>query len=180
MSLDNLEQSECVCANAVCVCARVVPEEKKTDIQPGIDIIIYGNVFSVNKQLIAENSKLISDILDEDPLTKNIDLPFIVENKWVKEFGYFFEFLKYKYVDVPKPLPEKGEHFTKENCGSDANVNFINNFYDKTIINEKNKLPVELINSLCLANYLGATKFLNVCCAKFASVLIELELAKIN
>ena len=85
--------------------------------------------------------------------------------------------MKYKYIAIS--LPEKA-HFTKENCGSGENVKFINNFYDKTIIDEKNKLPIELVNSMCLANYLGATKFLDWCCAKFASVLVEMNLVKIE
>ncbi len=80
--------------------------------------------------------------------------------------------MKYKYVAIS--LPEK-THFTKENCGSDENVKFINNFYDKTIIDKKNKLPIELVNSMCLANYLEATKFLDWYYAKFASVLVEMN-----
>ena len=68
--------------------------------------------------------------------------------------------MKYKYIAIS--LPEKA-HFTKQNCGSDKNVKFINNFYDKTIIDKKNKFPIELVNLMCLANYLGATKFLDWC-----------------
>jgi hypothetical protein len=94
-------------------------------------------------------------------------------------FKYFIKFLDYKYYEIPKPLPQRGLHFTKDNCGSEENAEFINNFYDKTIVDKKNQ-PIELIKTICLANYLGATKFLEWCCAKYASVLVELNLVEIN
>ena len=186
MSLDQIA-SECQCASAVCQCPKPVSE-----LQPAvealsievlaseiIDIDISGTIFTVNKKRIMENSTLINNALLENPSEKTIQLPAVQENGGTKCFSYFLDFLKLEYFEIPKPLPERGAHFTKATIGSDANVAFINNFYDKTILNEKNQ-PIELINTLCLANYLGATNFLNWCAAKFASVLVEMNLVKID
>ena len=195
----NVKKNTCTCPTDVCVCGSAVCKCPKNvcvcggdnqevsldgplskDTPETVNIVISGNVFTVNKQQAIDNSTLIGNALAENPLEENIHLPTVAENGWAKEFGYFVEFLKYKYFEIPTPLPERGVHFTKDNCGSVDNVNFINNFYDKTVVNDKNKIPVELTKSLCLANYLGATKYLNWCCAKYASVLVELGLAKVD
>ena len=183
MSLDNHATNTCECASAVCACQKASVEKQTVsskDTHETVNIVISGNVFTVNRQQAIDNSTLICNALTENPTEENIQLPTIAENGWTKEFSYFVEFLKYKYFEIPTPLPERGVHFTKDNCGSVENVNFINNFYDKTVVNEKTKIPEELTKSLCLANYLGATKYLSWCCAKYASVLVELGLAKVD
>ena len=146
-----------------------------------INIIIdEKNTYQINKDKLSNNSSLIQTIIEENPLEENITLPIINKNNLLKEFSYFLKFLELKnYVEIPTPLPEKGAHFTEQNIGNKENVDFINNFYDKTKINEK-KIPIELQNTIWLANYLGATKFLGWCCAKFASVLVELGIHKID
>lgn len=141
-----------------------------------VKITIADKTYTVARQSIMENSTLIKSILEDDYSANSIKLPSIVQNGWTKEFSYFIKFLNYKYVEIPEPLPEKGAHFTKENCGSDDNVNFINNFYDKTIVSRKG-FPIELIKSTIMADHLGATNFLNWSCAKSASVMIELGYA---
>jgi len=145
-----------------------------------IIIIDEKNTYHIDKDKLISNSLLIRTILEENPLEEHIPISIIKEKNLIKEFRYFLKFLELKeYVEIPTPLPEKGAHFTEKNIGNQENVDFINNFYDKTIINEK-KIPIELQNTIWLANYLGATKFLGWCCAKFASVLIELGIHKID
>lgn len=222
--MDSIE-FQCQCASAMCRCEKPlenkgldehvnVVKSNELDVSGNVsksadetvNIIIGDQTFTVNKQLIIDNSSMIKTALDENQLDNDIKLPWIHDNKCVKEFGYFLEFLKYKYVEIKKPLPERGAHFTKDNCGSDVNVNFINNFYDKSVLKvrdvplskiqgnkpanapveedltktERKEFPLELENSMCMANYLGATKFLDWCCAKYASVLIELGIAKVD
>jgi hypothetical protein len=176
MSLDNYATNTCEGASA----CQKAPGSAQSDTNETVNIVISDTTFTVNRQQVIDNSTLICNAFAENPSEGNIQLPTIAENGWTKEFGYFVEFLKYKYFEIPTPLPERGVHFTKENCGSVENVNFINNFYDKTVVNEKTKIPEELTKSLCLANYLGATKYLSWCCAKYASVLVELGLAKVD
>ena len=146
--MDSVE-FQCQCASAMCRCEKPL-ENKGLDVVKSNELDVSGNVskstdetvniiigdqiFKVNKQLIIDNSSMIKTALDENQLDNDIKLPWIHDNKCVKEFGYFLEFLKYKYVKIKKPLPERGAHFTKDNCGSDANINFINNFYDKSVI----------------------------------------------
>jgi len=177
----NLDQIACSCASAVCQCSKPVLDQPSADavLFETINIDILGTIFTVDKKKIMDNSTLISNALHESPLEKTIQLPAIQEYGGIKSFSYFIEFFKLEYFEIPKPLPERGAHFTKENCGNIANVEFINNFYDKSLLNQK-KIPIELTNTLCMANYLGATNFLNWVAAKYASVLVELGLVKID
>jgi hypothetical protein len=218
----NSVEFQCQCASAMCRCERPMESNGLDKVEPksGLDssvdilksaeetvnIIIGDQTFTVNKKLVIENSSLIKTALEENLIDNDVRLPWINDNKCVKEFTYFLEFLKYKYIEIKKPLPERGAHFTKDNCGSDENVNFINNFYDKTVLKVRDiplskiqgnkpadapveedltktvrkEYPLELENSMCMANYLGATKFLDWCCAKYASVLIEMGIAKVD
>jgi hypothetical protein len=176
MNLDNMTINECLKD-------QLSVEVIKTET---INIDISGQIFTVDKKKVMENSVIINNILLENPFETNIQLPAINENEWSCVFKYFIKFLDYKYHEIPKPLFQRGTYFTegqscftKDNCGSEENAEFINNFYDKTLVDKKNQ-PIELIKTICLANYLGATKFLEWCCAKYASVLVELNLVEIN
>ena len=171
MNLDNMTINECL-KDQLSVEVEVIKTET-------INIDISGQIFTVNKKKVMENSTFINNILLENPDETNIQLPAINENQWSSVFKYFIKFLDYKYYEISKPLPQRGLHLTKDNCGSYENAEFINNFYDKTLVYKKNQ-PIELIKTICLANYLGATKFLEWCCAKYASVLVELNLVEIN
>ena len=175
MNLDNMTINKCLAVSQKDQLS-VEVEVIKTET---INIDISGQIFTVDKKKVMENSVIINNILLENPDETNIQLPAINENEWLCVFKYFIKFLDYKYYEIPKPLHQRGLHFTKDNCGSEENAEFINNFYDKTLVDKKNQ-PIELIKTICLANYLGATKFLEWCCAKYASVLVELNLVEIN
>jgi hypothetical protein len=181
MNLDNMTKDEClaidkkkVMENSVIINNILLENPVET-----INIDILGQTFTVDKKKVMENSVIINNILLENPVETDVQLPAINENEWSSVFKYFIKFLDYKYHEIPKPLPERGVCFIEDNCGSEENVEFINNFYDKTIVDKKNQ-PTELIKSICLANYLGATKFLEWCCAKYASVLVEQGLVKVD
>jgi len=173
MNLDNMTINECLVVSQK---DQLSVEVIKTET---INIDISGQIFTVDKKKVMENSVIINNILLENPFETNIQLPAINENEWLCVFKYFIKFLDYKYYEIPKPLPQHSPYFIKDNCGSYENAEFINNFYDKTLVDKKNQ-PIELIKTICLANYLGATKFLEWCCAKYASVLVELNLVEIN
>jgi len=130
------------------------------------------DIFVVNKKKIMEKSQLINNILTQNEEETEIELPFIHEHKWTAEMKNVIKFLDYTYSAPPKPIPERGEHFTKENMGSQENADFINTFHSNDNINEKG-IPLELANTLELSDYLCISGLIEWCCAKIASILVK-------
>jgi hypothetical protein len=157
--------------------------ERAEVIVPSIYVmVIINNNNNTHNSILADREKLMKNsiffnkALDDDN-EYAVELPvhdFCNE----RTFNNFVRFMDLDYVKPPKPLPSSMPHFTPQNLGNIDNVNFINTFFEPSEI-DSNNLPTELINSLLLANFLGATQFLEWCVAKCGSIVKEKNLIKL-
>ena len=145
-----------------------------------INIIINNNDTKIevkaDREKLMKNSIFFNKAL-EDSNENVIELPvhdFCDE----RSFKSFVRFMDLNYVKPPKPIPRTMPHFTAQNLGNIDNVNFINTFFEPSTL-DNNNLPTELINALLLANFIGATQFLEWCTAKCGSIVKEKNIIKI-